>query len=217
MNDQIAREIKRRLPAEGRRVVFVCGLGGAGKTEFCRRYARTPGLEGPILHLDWYLKYPSRERRRRMAEAVASEDPARIDAEENSLNWQDWPLTIAAIRAMRKTGKLHVENGWIQATGEKTFTGDIEAGENDVIWCDLVSLLHPEVASLADVVILLEVSPDTTDKRGNTRDQHRNDPEYLAYKAAIRRKYDTPYFRRYRTAADLIIDNSDFEHPKVVS
>ncbi len=217
MNDQIALEIKRRLPGHGRRVVFVCGMGGAGKTEFCKQYAQLPGLEGPVLHLDWYLKYSSSERHQRMAEAVASGDPVRIEAEENPEHWQDWEATMAAIEGLQRTGKLHVEQGWDQRSGEKTFAADIEAAENAVIWCDLVALLHPEIAPLADLIIMLEVSGTTMHERGGARDQHRSDPAYLAYKARITEQYDAPYFERYRGAADIIIENSDFDHQKIVA
>jgi uridine kinase len=191
-------------------------MGGSGKTEFCKRYAQQPGLEGPVLHLDWYLKYSSLERHQRMADAVASGDPVRIEAEENPMYWQDWTATTAAIQDLRRTGRLRVEQGWDQRTGEKVFSAEARADEDAVIWCDLVALLHPELAELADLIVLLEVQGKMMHERGGARDQHRSDPAYLAYKARITEQYDAPYFEHYRDRADMIIDNSDFEDQKIV-
>jgi uridine kinase len=216
VNELIAAEIKRRLPKSGRRVVFVCGLGGAGKTQFCLNYSKMPGLEGPALHVDWYLKYASLERRARMAAAVASGDPERIEAEENPINWEDWPALTTAITTLRGEGRLGVTRGWNQLTGEKDFDTTLEAADDAVIWCDGVMLQHPGIAEFADTIVLLEVSDETDVARGEARDGHRNDAEYLAYKRGLKKKYDLPYFERYRDVADLVINNNDFDNQKIV-
>ena len=57
------------------RVLFVCGLGGAGKTTYAQKLlAQTPGAV--LVSHDWYLRDTSNDRHRKLDEAIASGDGA---------------------------------------------------------------------------------------------------------------------------------------------
>lgn len=215
MNVAIATEIKRRLSGPGRKVVYVCGLPGSGKTTFCTNYSKSAGVSGPVLHSDWFAKYATSERRARIQTALESRDLIRIEAEENPYNWYDWAGFFGGVKKLRETGHLSIEDGWDQATGEKGLQINLSAGDQDVIWCDGIYLLEPKARRDADLIILLESDTDMALQRTAGRDSHRNDAEYLAYKERLTQTYEIPYFAKFRHNADIIIDNSDVERPRL--
>jgi uridine kinase len=206
--------IKQCIPNNDELTVFICGLGGSGKTTLCDEIAMELG--GVRIHLDWYLSQRTPDRRESIRKALESHDRKQIEAKENPLNWYDWDKFSADLGGFRKTGKLVISDAWNQRTGEKDFRVEIELTGSKKIWCDGIYMLHPPVARLGDVKVLLQASPESVRRRAEERDNHRSSKEYLAYKDSLMRKYDLPYFEKYAQAANIVVDNTDFENPKLV-
>jgi uridine kinase len=214
MHNDIFEKISEKLPKSGRRVVNVCGLGGSGKSRFCKSAASTIG--GVVVSTDWYLKYSSVERRGRIHDATESGDIEAREADENPINWYSWDVFGTDIRNLKVTGQLQLNNAWNQASGDKDLSINLDAQENSIIWCDGIYMLHPDVSQSADLTVFLEVSSDVARKRAEERDSHRSSAEYLASKIALMNKYDLHYFKRYSNEADVVINNTDFLHPKLL-
>lgn len=216
MNQEAISAIKSKLQENIRQVVFVCGLGGAGKSEFCSNIQAALGREAFIVRNDWYLIYSSSERRNRIEQALDSNNADRIEQEANPQNWYDWDKLAVDLEALRSLGSLQLVNVWNQQTGEKDLSVDVRVGSDAVIICDGIYLLDPEVQTLSDVTVLLEVSPKVARQRAEKRDEHRSESAYLQLKDSLMQRYDIPYFEKHRDAADIIINNDNFDEPSLV-
>jgi len=135
--DDIAKLIEEK--SRGKRfVVFVCGFGGAGKTTFCHQLSSRLSCQSLVFETDWYAKYATMERRERIQSALSSADPIRIEREENPLNWYDWPKLVAGLHSLKKRGRLDIEGGWSQRSGEKELSLhlNLQEEQTSVILCD---------------------------------------------------------------------------------
>lgn len=199
-------------------VVFVCGLGGSGKTSFCQELSKVIGDSCVSFHTDWYITYPTEVRKLRIKEALESEDPDRIEKEENPKNWYDWDKLKNDLNKLRTAGELTIQNAWNQSTGLKDLTVELKIlnRHKGIILCDGIYLFHPAIKDAADLIISLHVSKDEITRRTNSRDSHRSSPEYLAYKASLMKKYDLPYYLEYENNADIIINNDDVTKQKII-
>ena len=200
-------------------IVFVCGMGGSGKSTFAKNLAKSIGSNCIPFHTDWYATYPTKERKKRIKEALNSKDSQKIEKDENPQNWYSWDKLKSDLNALSQTGSLHIQNAWNQENGEKDLTLNLKLkdSKNGIILCDGIYLLHPEITELADIIISLYVDEENLIKRAEIRDAHRSSPEYLAYKAHLTQKYDGPYYKNFEKNADMIIDNNDFKNPKITN
>jgi uridine kinase len=189
-----------------RLIVFVCGFGGAGKTTFCHKLSSMLAVPSIVFETDWYARYATNERRSRIKAALDSGDPKLIAQEENPKNWYDWAALISGLRTLQETGHLAIQNGWSQRTGEKDLYSalDLSRNRDSVIICDGIYLLHDQVASCADLIIMLDTTVADCLERTATRDSHRSSKEYLDYKALLVEKYDKPYFEEFSKKADIV-------------
>ncbi len=64
-------------------IIFICGLGGAGKSMFVDRLSDQFLGDSVIVRLDWYLKFPTNQRKERIRAAHQSQDETKIRQEEN--------------------------------------------------------------------------------------------------------------------------------------
>jgi uridine kinase len=210
--DDLVRLIDEQGRAK-RLIVFVCGFGGAGKTTFCHELSSKLPCSALVFETDWYAKYATNERRERIKSAVASQDPKLVEQEENPKNWYDWTEVVSALSSLRETGHLALRNGWSQRTGEKELSIDLElpCNEASVILCDGIYLLHDEVRSVADLIVMLDTPIVDCLDRTAMRDSHRSSREYLEYKAALLEKYDKPYFEQFGKNAHVLA-SSQPEH-----
>lgn len=190
-------------PMGKRPVISVCGLGGSGKSTLCAELAKA--LNGFVIQTDWYLRYPTVERKIRIASALESGDPERRDREENPLNWYDWEHYSRDLSELRTTGILTLTDAWNQRTGAKDEKVEIRDQSLGAVICDGIYLLHPPVVDLSDVTVLLQVSPHFARERADARDAHRSDSAYLAYKAELQKRYDLPYLSSYMKAANFVL------------
>lgn len=201
-------EVIRHVASRGGiSAVFVCGLGGCGKSSMCRSLACQIETPVTILEIDWFLRYSTPERRNRIRLAQESGDLERLSREENPQLWYDWESFKEGLYNLKDTGSLRLEGAWNQKTGEKDLVVDLELPSegSGVVLCDGIYLLDPTVSDFADFIVLLEISPELARERGEHRDAHRSSPEYLAYKARLAERYDQPYFKRFRARANKIV------------
>ncbi len=207
MLEQVKTAIEQLLSQKARPIVFVTGLGGSGKTTLCRHLEDQLEVPTLVLESDWYLKYSTDVRVERLRLARESGDQERIAREENPQHWYQWPLFCSGIEQLRDGGQVQMYNAWSQKTGNREL--DIQLGLPKegpaLILCDGIYLLHPAVAELADFRILLDVEPEVAIERSRNRDAHRSSEEHAELKTELLRRYDLPYFEKYRSYADLCI------------
>ncbi len=213
MDNQIIAAILDRLPASGRRVVFVCGLGGVGKTEFCRQAAALCNSPAAYIQADWYLADASHTRHHKIAQIFAAHQENDPNGYGNPQNWYDLEVFTDDLAKLQTTGNLSVAGAWNQLSGEKDLDVTVQAETNAIIWCDGIYLLHAPIKDAADAIVLLEASNQDVRLRTQKRDQHRSPKSYLVQKDTLMHIFDVPYFERYQGAADIVIDNSDYTKP----
>ena len=200
--------IAKLLKNKKRPILFICGLGGSGKTTLAKQIESEADISSVAVHSDWWLKYSTVVRKKRIKDALDSGDSKLIEQEENPQNWyKRWETLSTNLHTLQSTGKLTIHSAWNQKTGEKDLTVKLKVPENGLIIFDGIYLLHPEIAYTADFIVLLDLPPEVCRKRSEKRDSHRSSPEYLAYKASLLQKYDIPYFDKYRSNADYLLNN----------
>ncbi len=190
-------------------IIFICGLGGSGKTTLADRLAAK--LEGSVVvRIDWYLRHPTKDRKQRIRQAIESKDPERIQQEENPVNWNDYNKLKKDLTHLQKHSSVNIRSAWNQKTGEKDTDLDLRFNEKKgIIICEGICLLHPEISEVADLIIFLKLSKDISVFRWKKRDSHRSTEEYLDYKASLQDKYEIPYVEKYLKNADVVIDMDD--------
>ena len=189
-------------------IIFIAGLGGSGKTTLANQLSKRLKCEAQIVS-DWYLTYPTEERKIIIKKALASKNKELIEKEENPFNWNDFKQFKKDLLYLQKKGKVNIKSAWNQKTGLKDLDLKIEfKKESGLIICDGIYLLHDDVAKLADLIICLKTRENEANKRTAQRDSHRSSKEYLNYKAKLQSKYDVPYFKKYLKNADMIIDTN---------
>ena len=135
-----------------------------------------------------------------------SKDEELMEKELNPINWFDWETFRKAILDFQKSGKFNVRNTWNQISGELTDEHTLDfKNENGLIVCEGIYLLHPEIKSIADFSILIDVPKEEARKRAEQRDRGNRSEEHMERKRLIMETYDIPYFNAYRKDVDLII------------
>ncbi len=199
-------KIKEIQSKKSHPIIFIAGMGGSGKTTFAKKLV-AENINAIHFELDWYHVYASKERHKRIQEAFDSKDQKRIDSEADPIYWYDFDAFKNAITTLQREGKLHVNNAWEQKTGEKIAEHDLDfKGKDGLIVCDGDDLIHSEIISLADLSILLDVSPDEARHRAEERDKHRADTAHLARKRLIMETYDIPYFAENKKNVDMVLE-----------
>lgn len=206
--EQIISDLKAK---RSRSIIFVCGPSGVGKSTLCESVATSFGRECVVFELDWYLEFTTRERWQRIQDALHSGDSERIIGEENPLLWYDWNSFKRDLGRIREHGNVDItiQNAWNQTTGKKNSCISLPLHDGiSVVLCDGDYLLHPCIRELADLAIILDAPLPLCLERVEARDAQRSPKEYLSYKASLRERYDIRYFKKYRDAADIVIDSS---------
>jgi uridine kinase len=214
---EVEAAVYRARSCEKRTVVYVCGLGGAGKTVFADNLRQRLTVDSVVMRHDWYSTYSTKQRRERIRQAIASGESKRIAAEENPRNWYRDTAFLADLITLRDTGGLRTSDVWNQDTGERDSTVELSVASGGIILVDGIYLLHEPVAELADLRILLCIMPETARLRADRRDSHRSDRAYLEYKRRLTNRYDLPYFDCHQTLADIVVDNDDYEKPRIIA
>lgn len=187
-------------------IIFICGLGGTGKSTLADNLKKSFSCETNIVRLDWYLIYPTEERKSRIRKALDSKDEQTIEKEENPLNWNDFHKLKKDLIYLQEHSSLDIQSAWNQKTGFKDTDIHLQFNESKgMIICEGIYLLHPEITDIADFIIHLDLSHNAASERGQQRDSHRSSKEYLEYKAKLQKKYDIPYFEKFINSADITI------------
>ena len=154
-------------------IIFICGLGGVGKSTLADKLASRLSCESAIVRLDWYLKYSTKERKERIDGVLKSGDRAKIEQEQNPFNWNDFEKFKNDLISLKENSKLNISSAWNQVTGEKDLNINLKFdSQKGVIICEGIYLLHPSIIDIADLVVCLENSSEEVDRRTNIRDSH---------------------------------------------
>lgn len=206
--NNLRQHIKKLFRKKNRPIVFICGFGGSGKTTLAKQIENELDAPCVVVNSDWWLKYSTIERKKRIKEALNSKVSKCIKQEENPKNWYgSWKLVGADLKKLQTTKRLNIQNAWNQRTGKKDLNIELSVQEKGIIIFDGIYLLHPEIIKIADFVIFLNVPAEICRKRSEKRDAHRNSAEYLSYKESLVQKYDIPYFYKYKNKADLFFND----------
>ncbi|MFA5925891.1 MAG: AAA family ATPase [Parcubacteria group bacterium] len=188
-------------------IIFICGLGGTGKSTLADKLNKILPIDCEIVRLDWYLKHSTGDRKNRIKKALESGGSNLVKKEENPFNWNDFEKLKDDLLHFQQESELDIKSAWNQKTGEKDTDIQIKfKTPNGLIICEGIYLLHPEIASIADFIILLRTTEEQAVRRMEQRDAHRSSKEYLAYKSKLQKEYDVPYFNKYAHNASVSID-----------
>lgn len=204
---QILTIAKSLLPQKEVTILGVCGLGGLGKSTACRLVKAEIGEQACLLETDWYLEHASNDRRKRIKQALQSQDNELIAKWENPSAWYDWSEIITALKTLKEKRELSIINAWNQSTGEKdmSFNMSLPAERNSIILCDGIYLLHPEISKELDYTVMLKGDVSKSLAQGSGRDSHRSSDDYLQFKARLTAEFCVPYFKRFEHVADKVI------------
>ncbi len=111
-------------------IVFICGLGASGKTTLAQQLRTLFPECLSTLHLDWYLKHSTEERKQRIVKAKLSGDKKVVEKEENPRNWYDWDAFEQDLLNFQKTGKVKIDGIWNQKSGKKDLNMELSIDQN---------------------------------------------------------------------------------------
>jgi len=201
----VEEEINSCLSERSGCVIGICGLGGCGKTTLAHAVAKQ--REGAqVFATDWYISYSSAYRRSIVTKALESRDEKTLSFWADPTNWYDWPRLLADLVTLSNGGSVYLNNAWCQKTGECDLAVDISAPSlNSALIVDGIYILHPEIRSLIDRVVFLDIAPLIANNRTESRDKMRVDESYLAFKRSVVDSFDLPYIEKYRSFIDRVI------------
>jgi len=160
-------------------LIFICGLGGTGKSTFAKKLHRRLGKDSLLVELDWFCIDSSSVRKKRILEAIENNLEEEHLKKEIPQFWCDEELLMTKLLELQRTSNLKLESAWNQQNGEKDICISINGkGSEKFIICEGIYLLHPEIADTADKVVLLEISDEDSIRRSNQRDSYRNPDAY---------------------------------------
>ena len=189
------------------KILFVCGRSGAGKTTYCKLLADY--LKNcVVLHLDWYHIFTTEERMKRIEDAVASYSSDAIVAKEHPLTWFDWASFLHHLDRLRHGDAVYLPCAYNQRSGQKNLEIELLPIERGVVLCDGTLLLHPAVTVLADLTVMIDTAPSVCRDRLTVRDRHKSSAMYRRHKKRYSELYETPYFQKYQSNADILVNGS---------
>lgn len=205
----VVQEAVTELLAQGGvRTLGVCGLGGIGKSTICRSTAEQYSSDLILVETDWYLALPSSVRKTAILDALQRQNTEEVERWSDPSSWYDWTSFVSDIDRLRRKGELQLHSAWRQSTGEKDLRIDLRVRnlQSALILVDGIYLLHPPIRALLDRVIVIEDIAENARKRAKTRDAHRAEGEYLAFKAALAESFDVPYFQKWCGSASIRVE-----------
>jgi uridine kinase len=201
--------VRRQLVAQ-RQLVAIDGLDGSGKSELARALAAACEAAGAgpafLFSVDDF---------RRPLGALAGEDEATAYYDR----YYDFASLDACLAAFEAGAAQASVPRWDPARELVDGERELDFGDARLGFVEGVFVLRSEVAARAPL-LLLEVSEAEARRRIHARDAARGRPAEV-----IEHRIDNRYFpaqRRYRAThdpvgrADVLIDNEDWEFPKVV-
>lgn len=216
MYDLVIEKIYFHFQKHTHSIISVCGLGGVGKTEFCRQLIAVMRIPCAYIQLDWYLIDSSLRRQEKIENIFAKHLEKDPNEYGNPYNWYDWAKFKNDLLKLKRASSLIIDNAWNQQTGNKDLKINITLQKNSVILCEGIYMFDPIVHDVTDLTILLETSSELAHIRAKDRDSHRSSRQYLEKKQKLAQLYEVPYMRQYRPMADFIINNSNYKNPEII-
>ncbi len=213
MQSDVIEKVRTHVQNHTQSTVSVYGLGGSGKTQFCKQLMTA--LQNPCAYIqqDWYLFDSSFVRQQKIESIFAEHLEWDSKKYGNPYNWYDWHQFKMDLIRLKREGSLVINNAWNQQTGNKDSDLKIILQKGGFILIDGIYLLDPMMQEISDLTIFLEISSDLARKRADNRDAHRSNHQYLQHKEKLAQFYEVPYMNKYRNKASIIINNSDDENP----
>jgi uridine kinase len=204
--EKILAEIERRKDKNKPFVVGISGIDGAGKTSFAEdleSFLVDRGLKTQAIYLDDF--HNPKEIR------YAGKDPA-----DNYFN-RSFNISLIVAKLLKPLRRKRAFSTRMTVLDYRTDRYDTEReftfGPDTIVIFEGVFLFRKELAPYIDYKIHLDITFEESKRRAKERD-----PE------AILEKYDekylpaqTKYLKEYPPdkTADMVIDNSDWQHPKI--
>ena len=202
-------------PMENHLIVGIDGVDGSGKTQFARKLAEhlhsleTPIISQIILVDDFHNVREIRHRQGRDSSTGYFEDSFDYESLTNQVLK---PLKNSAGKNVAIVPKAHD----LQAD-LKVYPDPITVEPGCVVILEGIFLQRDELVKYLDFKIFLDVPFQESVRRMSLRDGSVNDPEDVSLRRYI--EGQKLYFQRCspREKADLVVDNSNFDAPIIVS
>lgn len=193
MNPGIVERVLSYTKNDSRSIISVCGLGGVGKTQFCKSLINE--LQDPCTHiqLDWYVIDSSKTRQHKIEAVFRKHLAYDPDQYSNPYHWYDWRRFRSDLRKLKHDGELVIDDAWDQHTGNKDLRIDIRIPKGSVIVCEGIYMFDPVVQEVTDLTIVIEITSALARVRAENRDSHRSNQEYLEKKEKLAQFYEVPY------------------------
>jgi len=197
-------------------VVAISGLPGSGKTTLAGKLTQQFAQRAIQVSEDDFCLASTPERKKFLQQALETNDMQRLqylaaptnaadNPFANPLSWYDWSAISQCLKTL-KSGRLFIRhNGWDQQTGLCNREIRYTPIPNQPLLCFIDSNYPLEYRDLIDAIVVIDVSPELAAQRQASRDAHRSDKTYLAYKNIIDEFYCQPYLQRVRSQAYFLL------------
>ena len=204
------------LKLEAPCVAAIAGLSGSGKTTLAAKLKNHFAPHAVMVSLDDFINVPTeirknflraalettdRERLRYLAApAVAADNPYAHPASK-----YDWAAVEECLATLKSGRSFARENCWDQKTGkcDRSVVYHAPGKQPFYIFFDTCDPLKNR--NQCDVLVVLDVNPETAHQRRASRQAHLYDDAYLVYKQMISDIYRRPEMAKARAQADFVV------------
>lgn len=213
--DSLVQKIKE-IRADKPFVIGVTGLSGSGKTTLAKYLLNIFQEFSVHVSEDYFCVISTSVRKSFLCNALENQDFNRLrylakpieisdNPYANPISWYDWQSLILCLNTLKEGGSYKMDTAWNQKTGEldtKIFIST-KGIINPII---IVDTNYPlQYRNKIDLLVYLDIDPNLASSRQKSRDSHRSDNVYFAYKKMVENIYCIPYARRSKISSDIII------------
>ena len=203
---EIVRLAKKRKQKDKAYVIGVNGIDGSGKTKFAESletYLKAEGHQTQMIHLDDFhnpkaIRYAGKEQADNFYNKSFNINPI-VEKLLSPIEEKKQVLTTLKLLDLN-TDKYEID---------KTYNVD----QNIIVIFEGVFLFREELAPYIDYKVFLDIPFEESKKRAIIRDSEADEKKYDDKYLPAQKKY-LEKFPPIK-AADIIIDNTDWEYPKI--